>query len=999
MAEAVVTLDDKYTFSNGRVYITGVQALVRLPLQQAQRDHEEGRHTAGYVSGYRGSPLGTYDGELKKAERFLHDKNILFVPGVNEDLAATAIWGTQQAELQGDGKYEGVFSIWYGKGPGVDRCGDVFRHANLSGSSKHGGVLVLAGDDHTCESSTTCHQSEYALVDAGIPVLSPASVQELLDYGLYGWALSRYSGCWVGLKCVKDIADATASVEVSSEHVQIQTPTDFVMPDGGLNIRFVDTPQAQEQRLHHYKFDAVRAFVRANQLDKVVYAPAAKKIGIVTHGKSYSDVLQALELLGLTEQHCRELGIGLYKVACTWPLEPQGIQEFVLGYEQIIVVEEKRGLVEAQIKEILYASERAPRIIGKKDERGERLLQEELALNPVQIALVIGQRLDSTGHIRSIVESLREQVTTALPDESLKRSFYFCAGCPHNSSTVLPEGSKGYAGIGCSWMAQTMDRSTQGYTHMGAEGMSWVGEAPFSNRAHMFQNIGDGTYFHSGLLAIRGAVSANTNITYKILFNDAVAMTGGQSHDGPLDPAAITRQVHAEGVKKIFVVTDEPEKYPSYTSWAPDVEIRHRNELNAVQELLRATPGVTVLVYDQTCAAEKRRRRKRKLMPTPNKRMVINEAVCEGCGDCGEQSNCVAILPLATELGRKREIDQSACNLDFSCNKGFCPSFVTVHGAKLKRGQQQFRITDEEQSQLVDPTLPSVEQAAYAVLLTGVGGTGIVTVAALLGMAAHIDGLGYGLLDMAGMAQKGGSVWSHLQFAKQQSMIKSYRIAPGGANAVLGCDVVVAASQTTLRLARQRQTRFLVNDHQVMTGEFTRNPDMAFPLEKLTQGIAQVVGAENITTIQSVEWAKALFGDTIAANMLLLGYAYQQGLLPIHSKSIEKAIHINGVAAEMNIQAFRWGRKIAAHPNALAKVLSPVAATVIPLGSKIGSVVVFRAARASDPCEKRTRHVDIAIPGGSIWLDGDATKSPAKILLEDTKRTCSQDAGKKQSVR
>ena len=907
-----IALDDKYTLESGRVFLTGVQALVRLPITQKLRDRRNGLNTAAYISGYRGSPLGTYDGELGKAASHLAAADIRFVPGVNEDLAATAAWGTQQAEIGGEGRFDGVFAIWYGKGPGVDRSGDVFRHANLAGTSKHGGVLVLMGDDHTCESSTTCHQSEFALVDASMPIFSPSGVKELLEYGLYGWALSRYAGCWVGMKCVKENADASGSVELNPA-LDIVLPQDFALPADGLNIRLPDTPHAQEYRLHHYKMDAVRAFVRANRLDRVTLDSADARTGIITHGKSYLDVLQAFDDLGLSQEQLAEAGVRVYKVACTWPLEPEGVKAFAAGLDQVIVVEEKRSLLEAQLKEILYGSPGAPRVIGKKDEDGRTLFQPELALDSVQVAIAIGERLAQRPELqwlRERVDQLRGLRQGQAHGEPLARTPYFCSGCPHNSSTVLPEGSKGYAGIGCSWMAQMMDRQTLGYTHMGGEGMAWVGESPFSTRKHMFQNIGDGTYFHSGLLAIRAAVAAGTNITYKVLFNDAVAMTGGQKHDGPLSPAIITRQVHAEGVARIVVVTDEPEKYPSSEQWAAGVTVHHRDKLDAVQRELREVEGVSVLVYDQTCAAEKRRRRKKKLLADPPKRLVINELVCEGCGDCGVKSNCVSLVPVETEFGRKRAIDQSACNKDYACNKGFCPSFVTVHGGQLRKqgglGQEVavFPV-------LPEPALPSLENRVYSMLITGVGGTGVVTIGAVLGMAAHMEGKGCGILDMAGMAQKGGSVWSHLRFGAAPDDIKAIRVASGGADLVLGCDMVVTASNKTLAVVRHGHTRMIVNAHQMMTGEFTRHPDLEFPAGQLRENIQAAAGSQQAEFIDATRLATAIHGDSIAANMFMLGYAWQRGLIPVSAAAISDAIALNGAAVQMNQDAFLWGRRAA----------------------------------------------------------------------------------------
>ena len=923
MTLKTVTLADKYTLTQGRIFITGTQALVRLPMTQQQRDARLGKNTAGYISGYRGSPLGGLDDQLGKAKKHLDAHNVVFVPGVNEDLAATAVWGSQQAEIGGEGKYDGVFALWYGKGPGVDRTGDAFRHGNLAGSSPLGGVLVLMGDDHTCESSTTCHQSEFAMVDAMIPVLSPAGVQEILDYGVLGWALSRYSGCWVGMKCVKDTVEATASIDVDIDRVRITVPEGVAWPADGVNIRQPDTPHAQEARLHRYKLGAVRAFARSNRIDRTIIDGPSAKLGVISHGKSYLDVLQALDDLHLSEQSAAGLGLRLYKVGMTWPLEPQGAAEFAVGLDKIMVVEEKRSLVESQLKEQLYGRRDMPAIVGKFDEEGQTLFQSEMALDSNQVAIAIGERLlalNDNAALRQRVEALRAYRAPKGVVDILSRSFYFCSGCPHSSSTVLPEGSKGYAGIGCSWMAQAMDRSTTGYTQMGAEGMSWVGEAPFSRRQHMFQNIGDGTYFHSGLLAIRAAIAAKTNITYKILFNDAVAMTGGQRHDGHLDVPTIAHQVRSEGVTRIVVVTDEPEKYPPGTVWPAGVTIHHRDQIDQVQRELREVVGTSALIYDQTCAAEKRRRRKRGTFPDPAKRILINDLVCEGCGDCGVKSNCVSVQPLETEFGRKRIIDQSSCNKDYSCVKGFCPSFVTVLGGQLRKPA---RVTDNTLfTALPEPVRPAVDQRVYSIMVAGMGGTGVVTIGAILGMAAHLEGLGCGLLDMAGLAQKGGSVWSHLRFGPSPEAIKTIRIAAGGADLVLGCDMIVAGNSKTLAATRHGSTRMLVNVQEKMPGEFARAADMQFPSGGLRGNVVDAVGEDCAEFVDAGRIATALVGDSIAANMFMLGFAYQRGLIPISATAIEAAIVLNGTAQQMNQDAFVWGRRTAVDPKAVERLLA-----------------------------------------------------------------------------
>jgi indolepyruvate ferredoxin oxidoreductase len=929
MALNHVTLDDKYDLRKSRIYVTGYQALVRLTLMQKERDRRAGLNTAGYVSGYRGSPLGGLDQQFMRAAKVLAPSDVVFQPGLNEDLAATAVWGTQQAELRGEGKFDGVFSIWYGKGPGVDRTGDVFRHANFAGTSRHGGVLALMGDDHTAESSTTAHQSEFHFVDVMIPILNPAGVQEFLDYGLYGWAMSRFTGAWVALKCMHETVESTAVIDGSLERVKIVMPDDFQMPEGGLNIRLNDTVLGMEARLHDYKRDAMLAFVRANKLNRAVISGGrAPKIGIITVGKSYLDVRQALDELGLDEVKCNDFGIRLYKVACPWPLSQRELKEFADGLDLIIVVEEKRSLIEVQVREELYGTANQPVCIGKKDERGNWLFPVKGALDPNDIAICIGERLLNYGHNEDIaarVGRLKEaQLGLARTPEIATRIPYFCSGCPHNTSTVVPEGMRAYAGIGCHYMAQWMDRRTLGFTHMGGEGANWIGEAPFSNRRHVFQNLGDGTYNHSGYMAIRAAVASNTNITYKILFNDAVAMTGGQKNEGGLTVPAIARQVAAEGVKRVVVVTDEPKKYPRETAWPAGLTIHHRDELMKVQTELAAIPGVTALIYDQTCAAEKRRRRKRGAYPDPEKRVIINDLVCEGCGDCGVKSNCVSVQPVETEFGRKRTIDQSSCNKDYSCIKGFCPSFVTVHGAKLKTGTA---IAETGAlPPLPEPRLPSIPAGGtYSMIVTGIGGTGIVTVGAIVGMAAHLEGKGCGIIDMAGLAQKGGAVHSHIRIAERPDDIHAIRVAAGSADLVLGGDMVVAGSKKVLAAVKPGAA-VVVNLAEFLPGDFTRNADFSLPTERLKRAIAAAAGREHAWFVDATRLATALTGNSIATNMFLLGYAYQRGALPLSAAAIEQALALNGEAVAMNQAAFRWGRRAAvdlAAVEALAKADQP----------------------------------------------------------------------------
>jgi len=914
-----VSLDDKYDLSKERIFISGTQALIRLVLMQKERDCRAGLNTAGYVTGYRGSPLGALDQQFQRAGKLLAPADVVFRPAINEDLAATALWGTQQAEMRGEGRFDGVFGIWYGKGPGVDRSGDAFRHANLAGTSPNGGVLALMGDDHTCESSTTAHQSEFALVDAMMPILNPAGAQEILDFGLYGWALSRYAGIWAGLKLVKDNVESTASIDGRLDRVAPVLP-DFPMPRGGVHIRPSDPPLAQEARLHEVKLPAARAFIAANALDRVILSGGRdRRIGIVSTGKSFLDVVEALDALGIDEVRAADLGLAFLKIGCTWPLDATRLGDFATGLELLIVVEEKRGLIEAQAKEILYGRAQAPAVIGKQDEAGATLFRAAGALEPMRIALEIGRRVQDrrpTEAVGARLADLQARVERLeRTGDVANRTPYFCAGCPHNSSTRIPEGTRAYAGIGCHYMAQWMDRNTEGYTQMGGEGANWIGEAPFSNTGHVFQNLGDGTYNHSGALAIRAAKAAGVNITYKILYNDAVAMTGGQAHDGGLTVPEIAAQVAAEGARRVAIVTDEPGKYPAGIAWPEGTTIDHRDDLIEVERGLAREPGLTVLIYDQTCAAEKRRRRKRGTFPDPDERIVINDLVCEGCGDCGVQSNCVAIQPVETEWGRKRQIDQSSCNKDYSCVKGFCPSFVSVKGGVLK-GRA---VTPPAAPSVPEPEIAPLTRT-HSVLITGVGGTGVVTIGAVIGMAAHLDGLGCGIIDMAGLAQKGGAVTSHLKLAPRPEDISAIRVGPGSADLVLGCDIVVAGTAKVLTAMRKGETRAVINTHETLPGDFARNPDFSLPGRRLVTAIEEAAGADTSRFVDATTLATDLFGDAIAANMFLLGYGWQMGGLPVTREALEEAIRLNRVSVEMNLAAFAWGRAAAADPQAVARV-------------------------------------------------------------------------------
>ncbi|HEY1070928.1 MAG TPA: indolepyruvate ferredoxin oxidoreductase family protein [Thermomonas sp.] len=915
------TLEDKYRRTQGRIYLSGVQALVRLPLMQRLRDERAGLNTAGFVSGYRGSPLGGFDLELWRAKKHLEAAGVKFTPGLNEDLGATMVWGTQQANLFPGAKHDGVFGMWYGKGPGVDRCGDVFKHANAAGTSKHGGVLALAADDHACRSSTLPHGSEDEFVSAMMPVLNPAGVQDILDMGVLGWAMSRYTGRWVGFKTIAETVESSASVQVDPFALEIVLPgdDDFALPSGGLNIRWPDPPMEQEMRLHRYAVKAAQAFARANRIDRLVMDAPSARLGIVTTGKSYLDVLQALDYLGLDEATCRDVGIRVYKVGMTWPLEPIGIERFARGLQDIVVVEEKRAFIERQMKEQFFnwpdAWGARPSIVGKYDEAGEWILPSTGELTPATIAGVIGRRMLRLGLVDGTAAERIGQVLQwmaqkegelALPRANFPRVPHYCSGCPHNTSTKVPEGSRAQGGIGCHYMVTWMDRSTDTFTHMGGEGVTWAGQAPFTDTPHIFQNLGDGTYFHSGSLAIRQAIAAGVNITYKILYNDAVAMTGGQPVDGTLTVPQIAHQMRAEGVQTIALVSDDIDKWTDPSIFPAGVSFHDRRDLDAVQKMLREVKGTSILIYDQTCATEKRRRRKRGKLVDPQKRVVVNSLVCEGCGDCGAKSFCVSVLPKETEFGRKREIDQSNCNKDYSCVEGFCPSFVSVHGGKPRKGKKVSAA--ERLANLPAPTVRGDLSRPWNILITGVGGTGVVTIGALLGMAGHLEGKGATVLDQTGLAQKGGAVTTHIRIARRPDDIHAVRIAAGEADLVLGCDMVVVNDYWVLSKIRPERSTVVMNTYEAMPGTFTTRPDMQFPAADIVQAVSTALNGAAPLQIDATQLATALMGDAIAANLFMLGYAWQQGLVPISLDALMRAIELNGAAVDMNKTAFAWGR-------------------------------------------------------------------------------------------
>jgi len=926
---ASVTLNDKYTLDRGRVYITGIQTLVRLPLMQRQRDVAAGLNTAGYVSGYRGSPVATYDLELAKAQEALQENHIKFETGVNEDLAATALWGTQQGALSPHSKYDGVFGIWYGKNPGLDRCGDAFKHANMAGTSPNGGVLVVAGDDHGALSSSLANQSDQALIASYIPILYPANLQDYLDFGLMGFAMSRYSGLWVGFKAVTEVVESAASIVIDPERVKIVEPDDFDMPPTGLHIRANDNRFDMEERVINHRLPAALAFARANKIDRVVIEPTHPRIGIVAAGKAYLDLRQALEYLGINDQAAARLGIKVYKVGMIWPLEPIGASAFAEGLEKIIVIEEKHGLVEDQLVSLLYHQQkgRRPVVVGKRDQDGNRMVPAHGEVNPTMIARILaGQIADLEGlsDLDACLAGIEARETASNAEHTdLMRLPFFCSGCPHNTGIRAPKGSRVFGGVGCHAMAVWIPESgVEFFTQMGGEGATWIGEAPFSNLDHVFQNLGDGTFHHSGSLAIRAAVAAKVNITYKILFNDAVAMTGGQTLGEGLTVQSIANLCHFEGAKRIVIVSDEPEKYGGTADFPPGVTIHHRSELIRVQEQLRKTPGTTILIYDQTCAAEKRRRRKRGTFPDPARRAFINDLVCEGCGDCGVVSNCVAISPLETETGRKRVIDQSACNKDYSCVNGFCPSFVTVHGGSLRKLESVDADTDALFAELVDPVLPELD-APYDIVACGIGGTGVLTVGALIGMAAHIEGKGVSVLDFTGLSQKNGEVMSEIRLAPKPGDLNAIRIAVGNADVMLGCDLVVAAGANVQQRLRFGKTRAVVNTQLIPTASFTSQPDMEMDAARMCSIIANTLGEENATFLNATAITSALMGNSVTANTFVLGMTWQLGLIPIGRAAMEQAIALNGVAVADNQRAFNWGRLAVQDRRAVEKAAAP----------------------------------------------------------------------------
>lgn len=940
MTKSVTTLDDKYIQEGGRVFISSNQALVRLPLDQKRRDRALGLSTAAYISGYRGSPLGVYDSTLWGAQKLLDAHDVKFMPGLNEELAVSAIRGTQQLKWFGKSKFDGIFGLWYGKGIGVDRACESLKLGNFEGTSALGGFLAVAGDDHGGKSSDSAHQSEHTLIAALLPILYPATIGEIMEFGLFGWAMSRYSGCYVGLKCITDTLDLTACVELPDPHRPFIVPPDYALPPGGLNLRPNQPPLVEEEYLVNKRLPAATAYARANGIDRTVIDGERRTLAIVSAGKAYLDVRQALADLGLDDALCRELGIRVYKPGLIWPMDRERLITFAQGSRAVLVVEEKRPVMEDQIARHLYAvaADRRPELAGKQDLRGAPLL-------PANGELTVG-------HIRHAIEKLLEQIDVrdarvAAKADSYRalearaqtvgsatiRPAYFCSGCPHNTSTKIPEGSAAMGGIGCHGLvAVVMDRNTMQFVPMGHEGSPWVSVGQFVDTPHMFQNMGDGTYSHSGVLAIRAAVAAKANITYKVLYNDAVAMTGGQPVEQQITPVDMVNQLLSEGVRPVLLVSDNPEQYEKI-QLPPNSRLHHRDEMDKLQRELREIKGVTGIVYEQTCATEKRRRRKRGLMADPDKRVFINQDVCEGCGDCSVQSNCISVLPLETEFGRKRKIDQSTCNKDFSCIKGFCPSFVTVEGAKIAvRSSGDPQRLQQLIETLPQPAIAALDERGFNMLVCGIGGTGVLTIGALLGMAAHLDGKGATILDMTGMAQKGGAVTSHIRIGPDPKGIYTSRLSEGMTDVLMACDMIVGSGASVLKTVQPGHTTAILNTDVAPTGNFQSNKNLDLGEEKMRAAIVTALEGGPLFELHGSKLATELTGDSIGTNILMLGYAAQKGLLPLSIASIQKAIELNGTFVKGNLRTFALGRLAAHDPEALARELGDKA-NIVPLAT------------------------------------------------------------------
>ncbi len=948
MPKHKVSLTDRYTQHEGRIHLRGSQAMVRLLLMQRARDAAQGLNTAGFVSGYRGSPMTAIDEELWRAGKLLPDNHITFWPGINENLAMTSVWGTQQTNYYNDSTFDGVFGMWYGKGPGLDQTIDGLRQGNWHGADRNGGVLVCVGDDHNMTSTINNYSSELLFQDMFMPVVYPADIQEVLDLGLLGYALSRFCGAWIGFKLLPETIETSATVDADIHRVAVRLP-EFQFPPEGVNAFLADSVYVQEARIKQYRLPAAIAFARANGMNRISHRAEQPRWGIVSMGKSWRETLQALADLGINERQLNELGISILKVGMPFPADLNTYREFARGLERVLIIEEKRELLADGFREACYdlPESARPMLLGRQDGEGKPLLDNSQPITTDHIAAALGKAFPNLLTLDSVTQRLQRIAQSAARPQALEavgmqRIPYFCSGCPHNSSTKLPEGSRGQGGVGCHYMVTWMDRETYTFCQMGGEGATWIGQQAFVKTPHIFQNLGDGTYFHSGSLAIRAAVSAGVNITYKLLFNDAVAMTGGQPVDGQLTVQQISQQAALEGVHRVAVVSDEPEKYVGQPAFARGTSIHHRRELDAVQQDLRAVEGVSLLIYDQTCASEKRRRRKRGLYPDPAKRFFINDRVCEGCGDCGVASNCTSIQPMETPFGRKRRIDQSSCNKDYSCVEGFCPSFVTVEGGALRKATGTPNpALPKKPGKLPMPELEVLKpDSSYSILITGVGGTGIVTIGAVLGMAAHLDGRSVSVVDQLGFAQKGGSVVTHLRLGDPESTVHAARVNAGMADTLLACDMLVAGHDKIIPALDPTRTRGIVNTERNFTGDFARDGDIAFPVDTLQSRLQQSMHAEESSFFEASEVARILLGDALGANMLLTGFAWQRGLVPISETAILDAIALNGIAVEWNVEAFEWGRCLAHEPSLIEAILSATAqpVTVIELDSPAGII-------------------------------------------------------------
>ena len=897
-----VSLSDRFTKGTGRVLANGTQALLISMFRQRRFDRARGFNTAGFLSGYRGSPIASLDSEAERAAKHLAAHDITFTPGINEDLALTSVWGTQQVALDPMARVDGVFGMWYGKGAGLDRCGDALRHAHGAGTSPQGGVLVVCGDDHALKSSSQAYHSEPTFIDMQMPVLAPADLQDILDFSILGWEMSRFSGCYVGFKALAEHVNSTGLLDVGLDRISL---AELERPQQNDRwIRWPDPWPDVEKRLLNIKLPAALEFARANRLNKEVIRADRPRLGIVASGKSYRDVLQALSLAGLTLDEAAEIGISIFKIGMPWPADEDGLRAFARGHETLLVVEEKRDLIEMQLRAALYADASQPRITGRRDLSGKPQFSQIGELDGIDVLRAMAGLIDLPDGITARITNVLQSGVTPPPVLPL-RTPYFCSGCPHNSSTKVPEGSRALAGVGCHFMATGMGRNTETFTQMGGEGVPWVGTAPFTETKHVFINLGEGTYFHSGSLAIRAALAAGVTATYKILYNDAIAMTGGQDVEGELSVPVIARQLQAEGVKRIEVVADDPSRLAGLPA---GVGLSGREDLDEVQRSLRKEPGVSVLIYDQVCATEKRRRRKRGKMTVAPRKVIINERVCEGCGDCSVQSNCLSLVPVETEFGRKRTVDQSSCNQDYSCLEGFCPSFVTVEGAELRREPERDM---PDLTNLPMPRVPSLD-APLDIVIAGVGGTGIVTVGALLVMAAHLENKTALIHDKLGMAQKYGAVHSHLRLSSDY--IPSVRIPDGQARLLIGGDLRCATEPPVTRLINPDNAHIVVASEQSVGGEFTRNPDFDFR-ETDMQATVKRLGGDRARILPARHLALTYLGDEIGANLLLLGHAWQEGHIPLSFEAIDRAIEMNGVAVDLNRKAFALGRLVAVKPE------------------------------------------------------------------------------------